>query len=75
VIDRNRAAGAKCDLAADITELRALREHRAPDDVVDIAGVDARAFDRRLQRECAERRTERGVEPALVGAADRRPGG
>ena len=64
----------KRDLPPDIPELRALGQHRAPDHVVDLASVDAGAFDRRLQRESAERRTERGVEGALVGAADGRSG-
>ena len=49
----DRAAGAERDLAADIAELRALRQHRAPHDIVDLAGVDPGALDRRLQRECA----------------------
>ena len=44
--DGDRAAGAKRDLAADVAELRALRQHRAPDDVVDLAGVDPGALDR-----------------------------
>ena len=53
---RDRAAGAKRDLAADIAELRALGQHRAPHDVVDLAGVDPGALDRGLEREGAERR-------------------
>ena len=50
----DRAAGAKRDLPADVAELRALGEHRAPDDVVDLAGVDSGALDRRLEREAAQ---------------------
>ncbi len=71
----DRATGAKRDLPADVAELRALRQHRAPDDVVDVACIDLGALDRGLEREAAQRRPRRGVEASLIGAPDGRPGG
>jgi hypothetical protein len=42
------ATGAERDLAADIAELSALRKHRAPHDIVDLAGLDPGPLDRRF---------------------------
>ena len=52
--DRDRAAGAQRDLAADIAGLRALGEDAAPDDIVDLAGIDPGALDRRGERQARQ---------------------
>ena len=73
--DRNRGAAAKRDLATDIAALRALLKRAAPDDVVNLAGVDASALNGSGEGIGAERSAGRGVKAAFVCAADSRAGG
>jgi hypothetical protein len=44
---RDRTTGAQRDLPRKIARLRALLQRRAPQHVVHLAGLDARAFHRR----------------------------
>ncbi len=73
--DRHRAAGAQSDLAGDVAGLGALGQHRTPNDIVDLAGVDPGTLDGGRKRERAEGRSGRRVERSAIGAADRCAGG
>ncbi len=67
------ARSATC--AADVAGLGALGQHAAPYDVIDFAGLDARALDRRGERKGAKGGAGGGIERAPVGAPDRGAGG
>ena len=54
--DGDRTAGAERDLRPILPACMPCFSTRAPDDVVDLAGVDPRALDRRRERQRAERR-------------------